>query len=192
MININLLSWRDELRKRESRFFLTMLSFFILGTFVICVFVYFYSSYRAHSLGPNKELLNKAVQSADQEIAKLSQYATLEKNLKNETQLLEAINYNRLLPLALLNNVAKSLPKSVYLDRIEMRSGQLLLSGTAQTNQQISQFINELKQYPEISFPVLKEAKTVSENDAVTIKFEVDATIFPVKPIPESKPNAKA
>lgn len=192
MININLLTWRDELRKRENRFFLTMLSLFILGTFVICIFVYLYSSYRAHSLGPNKELLNQAVQVVDQEIAQLAQYGVLEKNLKGEIQVLEAINYNRLLPLSILNEVAKVLPKSVYLDRIEMHTGQLFLYGTAQTNQQISQFINALQQFPEISFPVLKEAKTVSESDAVFIKFEIDATVLPKKPIPESKLNAKS
>lgn len=192
MININLLAWRDELRKRESRFFLTMLSFFILGTFIICVFVYFYSAYRANSLGPNKELLNKAVQTAEQEIAKLTKYGPLEKNLKSEATLLEAISYNRSLPLAMLNEIAKSLPKSVYLERIERLNENLLLYGTAQTNQQISQFIDDLKKYPEISLPVLKEAKTVAENDNVTIKFEIDATIVPVKPIPESKLNAKS
>lgn len=192
MININLLAWRDELRKRENRFFLTMLSFFILGTLVICVFVYLYSSYRANSLGPNKDLLNKAVQTAEQEITKLTKYGALEKNLKSETVLLEAINYNRTLPLLILNEVAKSLPKSVYLDRIERLNQNLILQGTAQTNQQISQFIDDLKKYPEISLPVLKEAKTVAENDTVIIKFEIDATIVPVKPIPESKLNAKS
>lgn len=192
MININLLAWREELRKRESRFFLTMMSFFILGTFIICIFVYFYTSYRASSLGPNKELLSAAVQAADKEIASLAKYGMLDKNLKSEAQLLRAISYNRLLPLTLMNNISKSLPRSVYLDRIELQSQDLSLQGTAQTNQEISQFIAALQKYPEINTPVLKEAKTVSENETVLIKFEIQAKLLPTLPLPENDKNAKS
>lgn len=190
MININLLAWREELRKREGRFFLTMLSFFILSTLVICGFVYLYSSYRANSLGPDKELLTQAAQAADKQIAALAKYGPMEEALKKNTQLLQAISYNRLLPLYLLNKIAEALPKSVYLDRIEMKDFQLAMEGRAQTNQDISQFIDTLQKSSEFNAPVLKEAKTITDNDTSYIEFEIDAKVMPAKPLPENK-NAK-
>lgn len=192
MININLLPWRNELRKREKRYFMTIVLLFVLGTIFICTCIYYYSTYRATNSGPSHILLNNEIKTTNDQITALAKYGPIQKKLTEQVSLLEAVQYNRFLTLILMNEISQALPKTIYLERIVRTSKDIQLYGTASTNQEISQYITNLQSHPEITNAVLVEAKTLPQDDnSVVIKFQINAQISPKKPLQLSKSNAK-
>lgn len=177
MININLLPWREALQKRASRKLLVGISTQIVLTIFICLLINFYASYRAISAGPDKGMLNNAINQTNMQIKTLESYKKKLVGLKKQKNVLLNLYHNKFQAILILQEIEKALPKTINLDRIVRKKEGVVIYGTAPSNNQVTQLIENLSSNEIILNPVLKESKTVTHDDKVEIKFQIDAEL---------------
>ncbi len=177
MININLLPWRKAIKNRNKYLLISRSIAMAVITIIICTLVYFWAAHRAASVGPERLLLNKEIKETDAKINALSKYKKINDDLKKQIILLSALQQKKYQILSILFDLNSALPKSIYLDRIVQKSNEITIYGNANTNQQISELINRLRESNLIMNPLLREAKTLNQDDSIYIKFEITAEI---------------
>ena len=163
MILINLLPHREEKRRQRKRaFFATLGACAVLGLAIAgawyLVLMQLTSAQQARNDFLKAEIGRLEVQIKD--IATLR--AEIEA-LKARQKAVEGLQTDRNMPVYLLDELVKQTPEGVYLTSIKQTGQAVLVSGMAQTNERVSEFLrNTLYNSPWLEKPELVEIKTVA------------------------------
>jgi len=161
VILINLLPHREEKRRQRKRaFFATLGACAVLGLAIAgawyLVLMQLTSAQQARNDFLKAEIGRLEVQIKD--IATLR--AEIEA-LKARQKAVEGLQTDRNMPVYLLDELVKQTPEGVYLTSIKQNGQVVLVSGMAQTNERVSEFLrNTLYNSPWLERPELVEIKT--------------------------------
>jgi type IV pilus assembly protein PilN len=157
MIQINLLPWRAaEKEARKVRFIATLAGFIGLSLFIL-VILHFYTD---HSI--NRQLLrNSYLQSRlEQEQGKLFDLKKMKEQqavFMTELYFIIKLREQSLQVIRLLDNLTKTIPNTVFLDKIMRQKNIITLTGEAESNLDITQFMKNLSQSHYFTAPVLNQ-----------------------------------
>jgi type IV pilus assembly protein PilN len=160
VILINLLPYREERRKRRKAAFFAGLGLAGLIGAGVVVAIYLL----LQLLTADQQARNTYIQS---EISRLEAQIKDIANLKSEIEALksrqravEDLQTDRNTPVHLLNDVSRLAPEGVYLTAIRQDNKTVTLSGIAQTNERVSEFLRNLSRSSEwLEKPDLIEVK---------------------------------
>lgn len=167
MILINLLPHREEKRRlRKQTFFAILGVCAVLGLVIAgawyTVLLRMTSVQQSRNAFLKTEITRLEVQIKD--IATLR--AEIEA-LKARQKAVEGLQIDRNTPVYLLDELVKQTPEGVYLTSIKQSGQQVLVSGMAQTNERVSEFLrNTLYNSPWLERPELVEIKVAAMNPA--------------------------
>ena len=144
MIRINLLPVRAKLKEEAGQ---KQLIFFIL--LIVAAGVGNFYWYRNISAQADK--LRQDVQTKDKEIADLNRiigevqnYEKDNKALEDKLKVLDTLERGRTGPVKMLDAMATSIPKNVWLKKLDERGGAMTLEGSAMTNDDLAEFMKAL------------------------------------------------
>jgi type IV pilus assembly protein PilN len=163
VILINLLPHREEKRRQRKRaFFATLGVSAVLGLAIAGgwygVLLQMTSAQQARNDFLKAEIVRLEVQIKD--IAALR--AEIEA-LKARQKAVEGLQTDRNIPVYLLDELVKQTPEGVYLTSIKQNGQIVLVTGMAQTNERVSEFLrNTLYNSPWLERPELVEIKTAA------------------------------
>jgi type IV pilus assembly protein PilN len=167
VILINLLPHREEKRvARKRAFFVALGIAAVVGAGAVGVWYSVLQQLTAAQQARNTFL--------KLEIAKLETQIKDIANLRNEIEALKArqravedLQTNRNIPVYLLDELVKQTPEGIYLTTIKQNGGVVTMTGVAQTNERVSEFLRNTQYNSKwLERPELVEIKAVSVQTA--------------------------
>jgi len=163
MARINLLPWREELRKEQQRQFFVVLA----GSAFLMLLVVGYVHLHIDGLIQQQNSRNtylqgqiKAVEEKIKEIDALEQQST---QMRARMKVIEQLQGNRSEIVYLFEELSKATPEGLYLLSIKQTGRNLSIEGKAQSNARVSSFMRSLDASPWFNNPVLDVIQTDSK-----------------------------
>ena len=163
MILINLLPHREEKRRQRKRaFFAALAASAVLGLLVAGVWYAVLQQMTAAQQARN-DFLKAEIARLEVQIKDIAALRTEIEALKARQKAVEDLQTDRNIPVHLLDELVKQTPEGIYLTSVKQNGQVVLVSGMAQTNERVSEFLrNTLYSSPWLEKPELVEIKTAT------------------------------
>ena len=164
MARINLLPWREELRKERQKQF----AFMAAGSAVIALLVVLYIHMHVNGMIENQNSRNDFLKQQISEVeSKIREIESLEKQkgqLLARMRVIERLQSNRPEIVHMFDSLAKAVPEGLYLTGIKQNGRTLVIEGRAQSNARVSSFMRNLDASPWFENPVLDVIEAKGNN----------------------------
>ncbi len=141
MARINLLPWREALRKeRQQEFFATM-GVFVAITLCLWGAVHFFNTQRIEYQQTRNQFLTVKIEFLDKRIAEIEALEKEKQRLKARIEAIEQLQGNRPLIVRLFDEMVTSLPDGVSIVSVKQTGKAITISGVAQSNARVSSFM---------------------------------------------------
>ncbi|MCH8845414.1 MAG: PilN domain-containing protein [Proteobacteria bacterium] len=145
MARINLLPWRETLRKeRQQQFFATM-GVFVVITVCIWGAVHFVNTQRIEYQEMRNQFLTTQIELLDLKIAEIERLEKEKQRLKARIEAIERLQGNRPLIVHLFDEMVTSLPEGVSIVSVQQKGKAITIKGIAQSNARVSSFMRKLE-----------------------------------------------
>jgi len=159
MPRINLLPWREELRKRQQKEFgLTALSAAVVAA-VLVVGVHVEINNRIDFQRERNSYLEQQIGGLDKKIKEIEDLENEKKRLLARMQIIEQLQTSRPEIVHLFDEFVETLPEGVYYTRITQKGSGFNVVGVAQSNARVSSLMRNLDDSKFLTEPSLVEIK---------------------------------
>jgi type IV pilus assembly protein PilN len=163
VILINLLPHREEKRRQRKRSFFVGLAACFLGGVAIVGIWYSVLQQMKSAQDSRNSFLNTEIARLDTQIKDIATLKAEIEALKARQKAVEDLQTDRNVPVHLLNELVKQTPEGVFLTAIRQTGQVVAITGTAQTNERVSEFLrNTLYNSPWLEKPELVEIKAIA------------------------------
>lgn len=141
MILINLLPHRAEKRKRrKTAFFVGLALSVAVGALLVGAGMLLLQQLTDQQIARN-EYLRQENKLLDEQIKDIANLKAEIEGLKSRQQAVEDLQTGRNVPVHLLTELVRQVPEGIFLTRIQQTDKQVVVSGLAQTQDRVSEFI---------------------------------------------------
>ena len=196
MILINLLPYREERRKRRKQaFFASMGLAAIVGALVVAA-IFLLLQYLTMEQQRRNQYLRSETEKLEVQIRDIANLRAEIDALKSRQKAVEDLQTDRNTPVHMINDLAKYVPEGIYLTAIRQNEKVVNLTGIAQTNERVSEFMRNIQRESEwLDRPELGEIKlanlSTSGRDQKRL-FEFTMQVSIKAPPAADAPGAKA
>jgi type IV pilus assembly protein PilN len=167
VILINLLPHRQDKRRQRKRAFFVSLGLCAAGGAAIGLLWFSVLGQMTSAQESRNAFLKAEIARLDLQIKDIATLRADIDALKARQKAVEDLQTDRNVPVHLLNELVRQTPEGVYLTAIRQTGQVVAVSGTAQTNERVSEFIrNTLYNSPWLEKPELVEIKAVAMTTA--------------------------
>ncbi|MBV8124580.1 MAG: PilN domain-containing protein, partial [Paucibacter sp.] len=160
MILINLLPHREEKRKRRKIAFFVSLGIAAAAGIAVVLLVMLLLEEMTVQQRQRNEFLNNEIHGLESQIKDIKELRADIDALKARQGAVEDLQSDRNTPVNLLNELARQTPEGVYLTSIKQEDKRITISGIAQTNERVSEFLRNASRGSEWLYqPELVEVK---------------------------------
>lgn len=160
MARINLLPWREELRKRQQQEFFAAIG---SGMMVVCIVMFFLhihiSSNIEYQVQRNNFLENE-IAALNKQIAEIKELESKKNRLVAKMEVIQQLQGSRPEIVHLFDDLAKTVPDGVKLDEITQDARNLIIKGISQSNARVSAYMRNLDLSPWFDNPILSVIET--------------------------------
>jgi len=167
VILINLLPHREERRKQRQRVFFAMLAASAVAGILVVGAGYAVLMEMTATQQARNDFLGTEIAKLDSQIRDIASVRGEIDSLKARQKAVEDLQTDRNIPVYLLDELVKQTPEGVYLTSIKQNGLVVSVTGVAQTNERVSEFLrNTQNNSPWIEKPELVEIKAAAVNTA--------------------------
>ena len=160
MILINLLPHREARRQQRKQAFFAGIGMAVLVGAGIVLLWYTAVNTQIGTQEEHNQFLSSEIKRLDAQIADVATLKAEIEALKARQKAVEDLQADRNMPVYLLNELVKQTPEGVFLTSIKQGGQQVAITGVAQTNERISEFLrNTSSNSPWLEKPQLVEIK---------------------------------
>lgn len=159
MAHINLLPWREELRKERNRDFTTHC--FIVAILMALVIggVHYAFLQQIRLQKQRNDLIQDQITALDKKIKDIKDLDGERARLVARMDIIQQLQSSRPEIVHLFDELVKTLPEGIYYKRITQKGRLLTLQGVAQSNARVSSLMRKLEASPWLENPSLLEIK---------------------------------
>jgi type IV pilus assembly protein PilN len=162
VILINLLPHREAKRQERKRAFFAGLVFAVIVGAGIVASWYSVLEGLIHIQGERNQFLQSEIVRLDNQIKDIAALRSEIDALKARQKAVEDLEADRNMPVYLLNELVKQTPEGVYLTSVKQNGQTVAITGMAQTNERISEFLrNTAYNSPWLEKPLLQGIRAV-------------------------------
>lgn len=184
MPHVNLLPWREELRKRRQKEFAIMSIAAVLSMLAIIMLVHLYFNGMIGYQQDRNRFLEQEISKLDKKIAEIKKLDNQKTRLIARMQIIQQLQASRPEIVHLFDELVQALPDGVYFTQVVQKDRQLTLNGMAQSNARVSSLMRNLAQSVWLEKPKLIQIKAQDKKVAGTFKLNA----FNLR-VNQSKPN---
>lgn len=144
MILINLLPHREAARKRQKELFFTQLGGSALAGVLVSAAVFLWYQARIEEQQARNDFLVAETAKLDAEIKDIASLQQQIASLRARQTAVEDLQADRNLPVHMLEELVTQLPEGVYLNTIRQENLSILMTGTAQSQERVSELLRNL------------------------------------------------
>ena len=160
MAHINLLPWRDELRKQKQQQFVVVGA----GTAILGVLLVLLTHMQFEGLinkqNQRNQFLEKEIAELDTKIQKIKDMEKTKSALLARMDIIQQLQRSRPQSVHLMDQLVYTLPDGVFLGRIVQKDQALTLSGVAQSNARVSAYMRNIDNSESMAKPTLEVIET--------------------------------
>jgi type IV pilus assembly protein PilN len=185
MARINLLPWREQLREERKQRFLVALA----GVLVISAGLVFlggqYLNGAIEQQTARNEFVRKEIAVLDARIKEISELKTRRAQLLERMKIIQDLQGNRPIIGRIFDQFVRTLPDGVYFTELKMTGKSISITGSAESNNRVSNLMRNLDSSDWLESPNLTEVK------AVTAGAVDQANVFKLS-VQQTKPSGEA
>jgi len=164
MAHINLLPWREELRKQKQKEFASTstISAVLAGVLVLVAHLYVngkieYQNQRNNYIQTEIDILNKR-------IGRIQELESMKQGLLARMNVIQDLQSSRPESVHMMDELVRSLPDGVFLNLFKQRNKNLTLEGIAQSNARVSDYMRNIDTSEWFRDPHLDLIRTTESN----------------------------
>ena len=186
MAHINLLPWRDELRKqKQQQFAVVGAGSAILGAMLVLL-AHMQMEGLIEKQNQRNQFLDKEIAELDTKIAKIKDMEKTKNALLARMDIIQQLQRSRPQSVHLMDQLVYTLPDGVYLNKIDQKDQALTLSGVAQSNARVSAYMRNIDGSQWMAKPKLDVIETKDSERRRTAEFVLRARQATSTPSEES------
>lgn len=145
MARINLLPWREELRKRQQQeFVITVVLSVVLTLLFLGVFHLHIEGLQNYQKRRN-EMLQHEIAGLDRRIAEIKDIEEKKNTLLTKIEIIQQLQESRPEIVHLFDELARTTPQGIYLTSFKQSGRGLTMDGKAQSNARVSAFMRGIE-----------------------------------------------
>ena len=175
MVKINLLPWRDELRKEKQHEFFQGIGAGVLLTILVLVMVYMYVEGLKDYQVRRNTMLNNEIAVLDKKIQEIKDIEDKKHKLLTKIDLIQQLQESRPEIVHLFDELSKITPEGIYLSKFTQTNGTLSFDGKAESNARVSAFMRGIDNSPWLNTSALNVIKGQGHNNGELYDFTLTA-----------------
>jgi len=156
MAKINLLPWREELRKQRQQDFVIAIMIGVLITGCLFLMVYFHIEGLKSYQERRNTLIESEIKIVDKKIKKIKDIESKKDQLLTKIDVIQTLQESRPEIVHLFTELATSTPEGIYLTQFKQAGHTLTLTGKAESNARVSAFMRAIDRSEWLELPVLE------------------------------------
>ncbi|WP_416422056.1 PilN domain-containing protein [Pseudomonas sp. App30] len=185
MARINLLPWREQLREERKKRFLLALAGVVVGGVGIILLADQYYSHAIDQQNARNAYIQTQITALDERIKQIAELKARRKQLIERMKIIQDLQANRPIIGHLFDQLARTVPDGVYFTDVKMTDKSIAVSGSAESNNRVSDLMRNMEASPWMAAPSLTEVKakpgadqqqTNSNNFQLTVRQTSPAT----------------
>ena len=181
MARINLLPWREELRReRQRQFMLSLMMTAVLGVILVFVIGLAFNQRTNHQMVRNQTIQTE-INKLTIRIARIEELEQTRARLLSRKAIIEDLQASRSLTVELLDKMAKSIPVGVTLNTVRQQGMTVTFAGNSQSNARVSAYLQALEKNDLFQKPDLGVVRT-AQNPLTPVEpyeFNIRANLRP-------------
>ncbi|VAX10181.1 Type IV pilus biogenesis protein PilN [hydrothermal vent metagenome] len=165
MARINLLPWREELRKEQQRQFLTIMGLSVVLMGLIITVVHIQYANMISTQNQRNQFLTAQIADVDAQIKEIEKLESDKQSLQARISVIQQLQGNRPEIVHLFDEIARILPQGLYLRKIDQKGKAITIVGIAQSNARVSAFMRNIEASDWLDKPVLDIIKLDKKED---------------------------
>jgi type IV pilus assembly protein PilN len=175
MVKINLLPWREELRKKRQQDFVAGIGAGIVATCILLVLVYMYIEGLKEYQGRRNTMLQSEITILDKRIQEIKDIEEKKNKLLTKIEVIQKLQESRPEVVHLFDEMAKTTPEGTYLTKFAQIGDTLTLEGKAESNARVSAYMRAIDSSPWLNTSVLGVIKGEGKNNGEMNDFTLTA-----------------
>ena len=169
MAHINLLPWREELRREQQRQFVTILGLSVILMGLIILVVHLRIAGMIDHQESRNRFLQAEISKVEKQIKEIEQLEEDKRRLLARMEVIQQLQRNRPEVVHLFDELARIIPDGIHLESMKQSGSDLVLNGIAQSNARISAFMRNIEGSDWLANPrleIIQKKGKADERDA--------------------------
>ncbi|MBP6298943.1 MAG: PilN domain-containing protein [Arenimonas sp.] len=180
MAKINLLPWREELRKIKQRQFNIMLGFSALAGILFSALIFMYYSGQVSGQIKRNELLRVEITAVELKIKEIEELDKRKLDLLNRKKVIEELQGKRYEMVKLFTALAKTIADGAQITGLNQTGSDLTITGRAQSSARVSTYMKNIMSSNVISQPDLTVIEARGGDRSLPYEFILNAKLTPI------------
>jgi type IV pilus assembly protein PilN len=155
MTKINLLPWREELRRQKKQDFINVIVLSVLVTIVILGMVHLYIEGLKEYQERRNKMLQDEIALLDKKIQEIKDIEEKKAKLLAKIDVIQRLQESRPEIVHLFDEIARTTPEGVFLTKFTQTASDLTFDGKSQSNARVSAFMRAIDISPWLQIPKL-------------------------------------
>ena len=186
---INLLPWREELRKRRQKEFGITAAVAVILMLGVVGGVHMHYQNRIEFQESRNAFLDKQIKQLDKRIKEIRSLKQQRERLLARTEKIQQLQSGRPEIVHLVDELVKTLPEGVYYTKVQQKGSRLSLEGVAQSNARVSSLMRQLDSSSWLQDPKLLQI--VAAGKANANRFRNSTFKLNIRQTKKKKPKAE-
>jgi len=144
MAKINLLPWREELRKQKQHEFAFMAGGSVIIACLVVLLAHLHVSGLIDNQNQRNAFLQQEIKTLDQRIGEIKELERLKADLLARMNVIQELQRSRPESVHLMDELVRSLPEGVHLENFTQKDKSLTMKGVAQSNARVSDYMRNI------------------------------------------------
>lgn len=173
MIRINLLPVKRKKKPKPLPSFIVTATFLTLIVIFIMGYLFYYYNSKLAEARTRFETNKQKIEELKKRIKEVDDFEKLNKTIEERNKVIEQLRRNQNIPVMMLDEISKGLPKGVWLHSMTLSGNSLSLDGYGFTNSDVVAYIDNLKNSKVFSEIILEESKQVEIEKIPLYQFKI-------------------
>lgn len=172
MAHINLLPWRETLRKKRQKDFGMSVLLALILTGAACGGTHFYIGDMISYQKDRNSYLGKEIAQVDKKIKEIKDLERQKAQLIARMNVIQSLQGSRPQIVHLFDELVLTIPDGTYLTKLEQRGGSVTMNGVAESNARVSAYMRNIEASSWLGNPSLK---VITSSDRASGSFTLAA-----------------
>lgn len=173
MAHINLLPWREELRKRKQKEFGAAAVAGVAAAGIVVLLAHLYMTGLINTQKDRNAFLEAEIDLLNERIGRIKELEALKADLLARMSVIQELQGSRPISVHLMDELVRSLPEGVYLETFKQAQKNLVMTGKAQSNARVSDYMRNIEESEWLTSPKLDQITTTQDRNRRIANFKL-------------------
>lgn len=176
MAHINLLPWREELRKQKQKEFITTAAGSAVFAIVLVFAAHMFVNGKIDYQKERNNFIQSEIDILSKRIGRIKELESMKQGLLARMNVIQDLQSSRPESVHLMDELVRSLPDGVFLNSLTQKNKSLTMEGIAQSNARVSDYMRNIDTSEWFSDPHLDLIRTTENNRRRIANFTLRGT----------------